>query len=103
MTRLLKDSLGGNCKTVMIAHISPASVHFEESRNTLAYADRAKHIKTKVKKTVMEVSYHIAQYNNIIIELREEIERLREQLDQQGAVKRNSSALKAIKSMKVIS
>ncbi|CAD5123606.1 DgyrCDS11934 [Dimorphilus gyrociliatus] len=98
LTRLLKDSLGGNCKTVMIAHISPASVHFEESRNTLAYADRAKHIKTKVKKTVMEVSHHIAQYNNIITELREEVERLREKLDQQGAVKRNSSALKAIKS-----
>jgi len=48
LTRLLKDALGGNCKTVMIAHISPASLHFEESRNTLVYADRAKHIKTKV-------------------------------------------------------
>ena len=48
LTRLLKDALGGNCKTVMIAHISPASFHFEESRNTLSYADRAKHIKTKV-------------------------------------------------------
>ena len=48
LTRLLKDALGGNCKTVMIAHISPASIHFEESRNTLVYADRAKHIKTKV-------------------------------------------------------
>nr|KAI8766354.1 kinesin-like protein KIF19 [Biomphalaria glabrata] len=44
LTRLL----GGNCRTVMIAHISPASTQFEESRNTLVYADRAKHIKTKV-------------------------------------------------------
>jgi len=48
LTRLLKDALGGNCKTVMIAHISPASFHFEESRNTLTYADRAKNIRTKV-------------------------------------------------------
>jgi len=48
LTRLLKDSLGGNSRTVMIAAISPASIHFEESRNTLLYADRAKHIKTKV-------------------------------------------------------
>ena len=48
LTRILKDSLGGNSKTVMIAHISPASIHFEESRNTLVYADRAKYIKTKV-------------------------------------------------------
>jgi len=48
LTRLLKDALGGNCKTVMIAHISPASFNFEESRNTLTYADRAKNIRTKV-------------------------------------------------------
>jgi kinesin family protein 18/19 len=53
LTRLLKDALGGNCKTVMIAHISPASTQFEESRNTLVYADRAKHIKTKVSKTLV--------------------------------------------------
>lgn len=52
LTRILKDSLGGNSKTVMIAHISPASIHFEESRNTLVYADRAKYIKTKVKYTI---------------------------------------------------
>ena len=48
LTRILKDSLGGNCRTVMIANISPASLHFEESRNTLVYACRAKTIKTKV-------------------------------------------------------
>lgn len=55
LTRLLKDSLGGNCKTVMVAHISPASFHFEESRNTLVYADRAKHIKTKVGRLALKV------------------------------------------------
>ena len=48
LTRLLKDALSGNCQTVMIAHISPASTCFEESKNTLKYADRAKHLKTKV-------------------------------------------------------
>lgn len=40
LTRLLKDSLGGNCKTVMIANISPASAQFEETINTLKYANR---------------------------------------------------------------
>uniref|UniRef100_A0A1I8IKU5 Kinesin-like protein n=1 Tax=Macrostomum lignano TaxID=282301 RepID=A0A1I8IKU5_9PLAT len=40
LTRLLKEALGGNCKTVMIANISPANLHFEDSRNTLVYADR---------------------------------------------------------------
>ncbi|NWS61279.1 KIF19 protein, partial [Chunga burmeisteri] len=48
LTRLLKDSLGGNSHTVMIAHISPASTAFEESRSTLAYAHRAKSIRTVV-------------------------------------------------------
>ncbi|WAQ95609.1 KIF19-like protein [Mya arenaria] len=81
LTRLLKDALGGNCKTVMIAHISPASIHFEESRNTLVYSDRAKHIKTKVRRNVTDVAYHIAQYTNIIQELREEINRLRNRIN----------------------
>lgn len=53
LTRILKDSLGGNSKTVMIAHVSPASKHFEESRNTLVYADRAKYIRTKVSHTIL--------------------------------------------------
>lgn len=44
-----QDSLGGNSRTVMIAHISPASTAFEESRNTLTYAGRAKNIRTRVR------------------------------------------------------
>lgn len=48
LTRLLKDSLAGSRRTTMIAHISPASTSVEESRNTLNYAERAKHIKVKV-------------------------------------------------------
>lgn len=45
-----QDALGGNSQTVMIAHISPASTSFEESRTTLLYADRAKSIKTRVSR-----------------------------------------------------
>jgi len=48
LTRLLKDSLGGNCRTVMIANISSAVSNFEETLNTLKYANRAKNIKTSV-------------------------------------------------------
>ncbi len=48
LTRLLKEALGGNCMTLMIAHISPSSTVFEESRNTLVYAERTKRIKNKV-------------------------------------------------------
>ena len=48
LTRILKEALGGNCKTVMIAHVSPASSSYEETRNTMVYADRSKKIKNKV-------------------------------------------------------
>ncbi|KAL2086630.1 hypothetical protein ACEWY4_017689 [Coilia grayii] len=88
LTRLLKDALGGNSRTVMIAHISPASTNFEESRNTLMYADKAKNIKTKVKRNLFNVSYHLAQYTNIIADLRKEIERLRAKIDEQGQEQR---------------
>ncbi|KAI4533941.1 hypothetical protein MG293_016960 [Ovis ammon polii] len=84
LTRLLKDSLGGNSRTVMIAHISPASSAFEESRNTLTYAGRAKSIKTRVKQNLLSVSYHIAQYTNIIADLRSEIQRLKRKIEERG-------------------
>ncbi|KAH9504088.1 Kinesin-like protein kif19 [Bulinus truncatus] len=98
LTRLLKDALGGNCRTVMIAHISPASTQFEESRNTLVYADRAKHIKTKVRRNVTDVAYHIAQYSNIISELRDEIMRLRNKLTEQTQQKHSVANIQAVQS-----
>lgn len=44
LTRLLKGSLGGNHKTLMIACVSPSSINMEESLNCLRYANRAKNI-----------------------------------------------------------
>jgi len=55
LTRLLKDSLGGNCRTVMIANLSPSSASFEETHNTLMYANRAKKIKNKAERNVLNV------------------------------------------------
>ena len=45
LTRILEDSLGGNCKTTMMAMISPALEAFLESISTLKFANRAKNIK----------------------------------------------------------
>ena len=45
LTRLLKNSLGGNSHTIMIACVSPADSNMEESLITLRYADRARNIK----------------------------------------------------------
>lgn len=55
LTRLLKDSLGGNCRTLMLAHASPAKSSFEETINTLKYANRARAIKNAVKENIRRV------------------------------------------------
>ncbi|DAA17681.1 TPA: kinesin family member 7 [Bos taurus] len=47
ITRILKDSLGGNAKTMMIACISPSSSDFDETLNTLNYASRAQNIRNR--------------------------------------------------------
>jgi kinesin family protein 18/19 len=80
LTRLLKDSLGGNCRTVMIANISSADSSFEETLNTLKYANRAKNIKTTVQRNVLNVNYHISEYVQLINNLRGEIKVLKDQI-----------------------
>ena len=70
LTRLLKDSLGGNCRTVMIANISSAESSFGETLNTLKYANRAKNIKSNVQRNVLNVNYHISEYVQLIENLR---------------------------------
>ncbi len=68
LTRLLKFSLGGNCRTVMIVCVSPCSVHLEDTGNTLKYANRAKNIVTKVSKNLNGVERNITQYLTAIAE-----------------------------------
>uniref|UniRef100_A0AC35ER87 Kinesin-like protein n=1 Tax=Panagrolaimus sp. PS1159 TaxID=55785 RepID=A0AC35ER87_9BILA len=53
LTRLLKDSLGGNSRTLMIACASPSECDFVETYNTMQYANRTKNIKNKVGKKVI--------------------------------------------------
>lgn len=76
-TRLLKYSLTGNCRVVMVACVSPSFLHLEETLNTLKYANRAKEIKTKVTQNTIDASAHISQYPKIIAALRQEIESLK--------------------------
>ena len=49
LTRLLSDSLGGNCKTTLIICCSPCSYNVEESISTLRFGERAKKSKTKAR------------------------------------------------------
>lgn len=84
LTRLLKDSLGGNTRTVMIACISPTAACYEETINTLKYAERAKKIKKKVVRNVREAEENIVRYKEIIESLRGEISTLKDQLREKG-------------------
>lgn len=70
LTRLLKDSLGGNTKTCMIAWVSPSYYCYEETINTLKYAERAKNIKKKTRKNIKEVEVHMSEYKEIIDSLK---------------------------------
>mgnify|MGYP000137747334 FL=1 len=78
LTRLLKESLGGNTATIMIACVSPAWSSYEETLNTLNYAQRAASITTKTTKAAKVVD--VNNYMEIIQSLRNEIEHLRTQL-----------------------
>jgi hypothetical protein len=72
LTLLLKDSLGGNSKTFMIANISSASTQFPETLSTLKFAQRAKQIKNKA--SINEES--LGNVEN----MKKEIKRLRDEL-----------------------
>lgn len=86
LTRLLKFSLGGNCKTVMIVCISPSSQHFDETQNTLRYANRAKNIQTKVTRNVYNVNRHVKDFLVKIDEQMALINELKaQQKDHEGA------------------
>uniref|UniRef100_A0A3Q1J002 Uncharacterized protein n=1 Tax=Anabas testudineus TaxID=64144 RepID=A0A3Q1J002_ANATE len=80
LTWLLKDCLGGNSRTAMVATVSPAADNYDETLSTLRYADRAKNI---VNHAVVNEDPNA----RIIRELREEVEKLRVQLTQAESLK----------------
>ncbi|XP_078527272.1 kinesin-like protein KIF1C [Lissotriton helveticus] len=77
LTWLLKENLGGNSRTAMIAALSPADINYEETLSTLRYADRAKQIKCNA---IINEDPNA----RLIRELKEEVARLRDLLFSQG-------------------
>ncbi|KAJ8281899.1 hypothetical protein COCON_G00044180 [Conger conger] len=77
LTWLLKENLGGNSRTAMIAALSPADINYEETLSTLRYADRAKQIRCNA---VINEDPNA----RLIRELKEEVNRLRDLLFSQG-------------------
>ncbi|KAM5258100.1 kinesin-like protein KIF27 isoform 2-T3 [Hipposideros larvatus] len=78
ITRLLKDSLGGSAKTVMITCVSPCSADFDESLNSLKYANRARNIRNKP-------TLNFSPESDRMDEMEFEIKLLREALQSQQA------------------
>ena len=73
LTRILQDSLGGNSRTVMIPCCSPAETNFDETLNTLKYANRARNIKNKPVVNRDPASQQIAQLRQQVYELQKEL------------------------------
>lgn len=88
LTRLLQDSLGGNTKTVMLAAVGPADYNYDETLSTLRYANRAKNIKNKPVLNEDPKDALLRQY-------KEEIEMLRQLLQQQLGTEQLNSILKS--------
>lgn len=76
LTRILEDSLGGNCKTTMMAMISPAYDSFSESLSTLLFANRAKKVKNEAR--INEDLDHRALLRKYELELKTLREKLEE-------------------------
>jgi kinesin family protein 18/19 len=68
----------------MIANVSPSSMSYEDTLNTLKYANRAKNIKTTVQRNVVNVNYHVSKYTQIISELKAEVSELKSRLNNQS-------------------
>ncbi|XP_011694299.1 PREDICTED: kinesin-like protein KIF16B [Wasmannia auropunctata] len=88
LTWLLKDSLGGNSKTIMIATISPAECNYNDTLSTLRYANRAKNI---INKPTINEDANV----KLIRELRAEIEKLKSLIDKNMSVEKPPQVLLA--------
>ncbi|KAM8875104.1 kinesin-like protein KIF1A isoform 24-T24 [Spinachia spinachia] len=77
LTWLLRENLGGNSRTAMIAALSPADINYDETLSTLRYADRAKQIRCNA---VINEDPN----NRLVRELKEEVSRLKDLLFSQG-------------------
>ncbi|XP_033894316.2 kinesin-like protein KIF1A isoform X22 [Acipenser ruthenus] len=77
LTWLLRENLGGNSRTAMVAALSPADINYDETLSTLRYADRAKQIRCNA---VINEDPN----NRLVRELKEEVSRLKDLLLSQG-------------------
>ena len=95
LTRLLQNSLGGNCKTSMIAMISPYDGSYNESISTLNFAKRAKIIRIKAS-----INEEVNQ-NALISQYEKELSRLRQELSEKNEIINSNAFIKKIEMEKL--
>ncbi|KAI5643753.1 kinesin motor domain-containing protein [Phthorimaea operculella] len=100
LTRLLKDSLGGNCKTVMIANVSPSSASYEDTYNTLKYAARANKIQLSIKKNIVDGDMRLSSYVKINEELKKKVKELEAKILQKDTDNKQSVSSKIVEELK---
>ena len=71
LTHLMKDSIGGNSKTLMFVNISPADYNYQETKSSLYFGSKVKEIQNPVQKNVE---------GEEVRRLREEVEMLKKQV-----------------------
>lgn len=76
LTRILRDSLGGKTSTILIATVSPLSLHIDETISTLKFADNAKQV--LVKASINEIN---AKEDAVVKKLRREVQHLKDILN----------------------
>ncbi|KAG8586969.1 hypothetical protein GDO81_005524, partial [Engystomops pustulosus] len=103
LTWLLRENLGGNSRTAMVAALSPADINYDETLSTLRYADRAKQIKCNA---IINEDPNA----KLVRELKDEVTRLKELLRAQGlgdiididSIEDNYPGVKCVYSISVI-
>ena len=92
LTRILQESLSGNCRIVMIATISPSLMCIEETMYTLQYANRAKNLKVNLKKNVVDnKKITINKYEEIIQNLQQQINETKKEIANKQKLNVNNS------------
>lgn len=105
LTRIIKDSLGGNCQTVMIANVSPSSLTYEDTYNTLKYASRAKKIRSSLKLNICKINTpkevlvkQVNEQHDELLKLRDKVKALESALA--AAEKANQKPVAAVAAQK---
>jgi kinesin family protein 18/19 len=83
LTKLLKNSLGGNSRTVIIANVSLPNSNYNETCDTLEFASKARNIKTDVKRSFQNEPFNFRELQSVISNLKSENTELKDELNKQ--------------------